>query len=110
VISPGVYVAPGAVVCDSIIMTDTVIETGAQVSRAIVDKRVRVESEARLGWGDDNTPNLRWPERLNTGLTIVGKGAVVPQGTTVGRNVVIFPRVTAAVYPGKDVPSGETVD
>jgi glucose-1-phosphate adenylyltransferase len=110
VISPGVYVAPGAVVSDSIIMTDTVIETGAQVGRAIVDKRVRVESEARLGWGDDNTPSRRWPERLNTGLTIVGKGAVVPQGTTIGRNVVIFPGVTAAAYPGKDIPSGETID
>jgi glucose-1-phosphate adenylyltransferase len=109
VISPGVYVAPGAMVRDSIIMTDTVIEAGAQVDRAIVDKRARVEQEVRLGWGDDSIPNRQWPERLNTGLTIVGKGAVVPQGTTVGRNVVIFPRVKAATYPGKEVPSGETI-
>jgi len=85
VISPGAYVAPSAVVRDAIIMTDSVIEAGAQVDRAIVDKRVRVEQGARLGCGDDNTPNQRWPERLNTGLTLVGKGAVVPQGTTVGR-------------------------
>lgn len=109
VISPGVYVAPGAVVRDSIVMTDTVIETGAQVDRAIVDKRVRVEEGARVGWGDDNTPNRLWPDRLNTGLTIVGKGAVVPQRMTVGRNAVIFPRVKAGVYPGKEVVSGETI-
>jgi glucose-1-phosphate adenylyltransferase len=109
VISPGVHVAPGAVVCDSIIMTDTVIEAGAQVDRVIVDKRVRVEPEARLGWGDDNSPNRRWPERLNTGLTIVGKGAVVPRGTTIGRNVVIYPGVTSGGYPGAEVASGETI-
>jgi glucose-1-phosphate adenylyltransferase len=109
VISPGVYVAPGATVRDAIIMTDSVIQTGAVVDRAILDKRVRVEEGARLGWGDDNIPNRQWAERLNTGLTIVGKGAVVPHGATVGRNVVISPGVTAAMYPGKEVPSGETV-
>jgi glucose-1-phosphate adenylyltransferase len=109
VISPGVYVAPGAVVRDAIVMTDTVIEAGAQVDRAIVDKRVRVEQGVRLGWGDDSIPNRRWPERLNTGLTIVGKGAVVPRGTTVGRNAVIFPGAPAAIYPGKEIASGETV-
>jgi len=109
VISPGAYVAPGAMVCDAIIMTDTVIEAGAQVDRAIVDKQVRVEEGARLGWGDDNTPNQRWPERLNTGLTIVGKGAIVPKGMTVGRNAVIFPGVTAKAYRGTVVASGETI-
>jgi glucose-1-phosphate adenylyltransferase len=109
VISPGVYVAPGATVRDAIIMTDSLIETGAVVDRAILDKRVRVEQGARLGWGDDNIPNRQWAEWLNTSLTIVGKGAIVPQGTTVGRNVVIFPGVTARMYPGKEVPSGEII-
>jgi glucose-1-phosphate adenylyltransferase len=109
VISPGVYVAPGAVVRDTIIMTDSVIETGAQVDRAILDKRARVEEGARVGWGDDNTPNQRWPERLNTGLTLVGKGAVIPQGTTVGRNAVIYPRAMTEAFPGKEVPNGETI-
>jgi glucose-1-phosphate adenylyltransferase len=109
VISPGAYVASGAVVSDAIIMTDTVIQAGAQVDRVIVDKQARIEEGARLGWGDDNTPNQRWPERLNTGLTLVGKGAVVAQGTTVGRNAVIFPGVTARDYSEKEVASGETI-
>jgi glucose-1-phosphate adenylyltransferase len=109
VISPGVYVAAGAIVRDSIIMTDTVIETGAVVDRTIVDKRVVVGAEARLGHGNDNTPNLKWPERLNTGITVVGKRAVIPPGATVGRNVVIFPRATAADYAGLEVASGETI-
>jgi glucose-1-phosphate adenylyltransferase len=109
IISPGVYIAPGAVVRDSIIMTDAVIEEGAQVERAILDKRVRVEAGARLGWGDDNTPNQEHPDRLNTGITLVGKRAIVPAGVTVGRNVVIHPRVTKRSYPGTEVASGETI-
>ena len=76
IISPGVYVAPGATVRDSIVMTDAVIEAGAEVDRAILDKRVLVAAGAKVGWGEDNTPNSKWPERLNTGLTLVGKDAV----------------------------------
>ncbi len=109
IISPGVYVAPGAVVRDSIIMTDAVIEAGAEVDRAILDKRVRVAAGAKLGWGEDNTPNRDQPNRLNTGLTIAGKGAVIPAGMTIGRNVVIFPRVTAKDYAGPEIASGETI-
>ena len=55
---------------------------------------------AKVGWGDDNTPNRKWPERLNTGLTLVGKDAAVPAGHTLGRNVVIYPKVTAKDYAG----------
>jgi glucose-1-phosphate adenylyltransferase len=32
-----------------------------------------VGAEARVGWGDDNSPNRSWPERLNTGITLVGR-------------------------------------
>lgn len=109
VISPGVYVAPGAVVRDSIIMTDAVIEAGAEVDRAILDKRVHVGAGAQLGWGDDNTPNRAQPNRLNTGLTVVGKAATIPAGVKVGRNVVIYPRVTEKSFPGPEVASGETI-
>jgi glucose-1-phosphate adenylyltransferase len=110
IISPGAYVAPGAVVRDAIVMNDTVVETGAEVDRAILDKRVRVGRGAKLGFGDDNTPNRRWPERLNTGLTLVGKGAVIPPDMKIGRNVVICPHAQATCFDGREIPSGETVD
>jgi glucose-1-phosphate adenylyltransferase len=110
IIAPGVHVAPGAVVRDAIIMNDTVIEPGAHVDRAIVDKRVCVGEGATLGQGDDNTPSRRWPERLNTGLTLVGKSAVIPPNTTIGRNVVIGPHASQRSFGGNEVPSGETID
>ena len=96
IISPGVYVAPGATVRDAIVMNDTVIESGASVDRTILDKRVRIGEGATVGWGDDNTPNRRWPDRLNTGLTLVGKGAIVPPAARLGRNVVVCPHATPA--------------
>lgn len=109
VIGPGVYIEAGAVVRNAIVMTDAVIEAGAEVDGAILDKRVRVGQAACVGWGDDKTANRRWPDRLNTGLTLVGKAAVIPPGVKVGRNVVIGPRATAKDFPGDLIASGETV-
>ena len=109
IISPGVRIAAGAEVRDSIILTDTQICAGAVVDRAILDKRVVVEEGAIVGDGDDLTPNRKFASRLNTGLTVIGKGAVVPAGVKLGRNVLVSHHVKARAYHGKDVASGETV-
>lgn len=108
VIGPGVQVAAGAAVQDSIIMDDTVIEAGARVDRAIVDKQVTVGAEARLGWGDDNTPNHHPAGVLNTGITLVGKGAQIPSGAEIGRNVIVRPKASAEDF-GPETPSGTSV-
>ncbi len=110
VIGPGVIVAPGAVVRDSILLTDTVVERDAVVDRCILDKETVVGKEAKLGDGEDNAPNQAAPERLNTGLTVVGRRARIPAGAIIGRNVVILPRATDDLF-GTDlvVPSGATV-
>ena len=108
VLSPGVYVAPGAVVRDSIILTDTEIGPGAVVDRAIVDENVVIGEGAQVGAGDDNTPNRELPNLLNTGLTLVGKGAEIPARAIIGRNCVIRPFVKARRLAGKELPSGST--
>jgi glucose-1-phosphate adenylyltransferase len=112
VLSPGVRVDPGAVVRDSIIMFDTVIRAGAVVDRAIIDKEVSVGPNAVIGMGADlETPNRQEPGRLNTGITVVGKRAVIPAGVRVGRNVKINEGVRPADFAGKrNVPSGGTVE
>jgi glucose-1-phosphate adenylyltransferase len=109
VLSPGVYVAPGAIVRDSIILTDTQVSAGAVVDRAIVDKNVIIGEEARVGEGDDNTPNRELPNLLNTGLTLVGKGAEIPAGAIIGRNCVIRPFTKARRLAGKELAGGSTV-
>jgi glucose-1-phosphate adenylyltransferase len=109
IISPGVYVAAGAVVRDSIIMNDTRIGAGAVIDRAVIDKEVQIAEEVQIGVGDDNTPNQHVPKYLNTGLTVVGKRAQLPQGLLVGHNVIIHPSVTTEAFPDQEIPSGATV-
>ncbi len=109
IISPGVRVHEGAEVRDSIVLTDAEIKPGAVVDRSILDKRVVVEEDALVGCGEDRTPNRTQPTRLNTGLTLVGKGAVVPRGIRLGRNVLVQPHATAKDYDQGEVPSGASI-
>ncbi len=109
VVSPGVQIAAGAVVRDSIVMNDAVVGPGAIVDRAILDKRVVVGRNAHIGESDDNTPNRHAPDRLNTGLTVVGKHTSIPAGLVVGRNVEIGTHLEESSFPPGPIPSGETV-
>jgi glucose-1-phosphate adenylyltransferase len=110
VLSPGVYVAEGAIVRDSVILNDTVIQAGAVVDRCIIDKNVIVSAGAKVGDGDDNTANKTLPEVLNTGLTLVGKGVVVPENMIIGRNVVVHAQADEKAFgKRKKVASGTDV-
>ncbi len=109
VLFPGVSVAKGAVVRDSIVMHDTVVGRDASLDRAIVDKDVRLGDGARLGVGDAGVPNRACPEHLSSGLTVVGKGARLPAGLTIGRNARIGAGVAEGAFTA-DVPSGGVVD
>jgi glucose-1-phosphate adenylyltransferase len=113
VLSPGVKVYEGAVVRDSIILLDTEIGPGAVVDTAIIDKFVHVEAGCVIGSGDDrSTPNVDEPERLFTGITVVGERARIPEGARLGRNCLVEPRVVPddfAAFAGLVVPSGASV-
>jgi glucose-1-phosphate adenylyltransferase len=109
VLSPGVRVDVGAVVRDSIVMFDTTIRAGAVVDRAILDKEVVIGQGALIGDGDDDRPNRQEPNRLNTGITVVGKRAVVPRGTKLGRNVKIDGGVRSTDFTSRSIRSGESV-
>jgi glucose-1-phosphate adenylyltransferase len=109
VLSPGVRVSAGAVVRDSVIMNDTVIAPKAKVERAIIDKGVYIGEGAEVCYGVDNVPNLQFPDRLNTGLTVIGKQAHIPAGIKIGHNVIINPRVDESRFQTEYVSSGEVV-
>jgi len=110
ILSPGVRVDVGAVVRDSIVLFDSVIRAGTIIDRSILDKEVVVGQGSIVGDGDDNTPNKAEPGRLNTGITVVGKGAVIPRGTRIGRNVRIAPGVRAVDFPSRTIRAGASID
>ncbi len=111
VLSPGVRVLDGAHVRDSVIMTDAVIGSGAVIDNSIVDKGVVVGDHAVVGWGEDRqVVNELEPDRLTTGITVVGKYATVPPGVLLGRNVRVDALATAEDYDGATVvASGRTI-
>ena len=81
------------------------------VDRAILDKEVVVGQGAIVGDGPyDDRPNKQEPGRLNTGITVVGKRAVIPRGVRVGRNVKIAADVRSSDFSGRVVRSGESVE
>jgi glucose-1-phosphate adenylyltransferase len=113
VLSPGVRVYEGAVVRDSVILLDTEIGAGAMVDTAIIDKFVHVGARAEVGTGDNRgIPNADEPERLCTGITVVGERSQIPPGARIGRNCLVAPRTDEsdfAAFPDLVVPSGASV-
>jgi glucose-1-phosphate adenylyltransferase len=110
VLSPGVRIGYGATVSDSIVMFDTVIGDRAVVDQAIIDKDCHVGAGAQVGEGSDLRPNRAEPERLYSGITIVGKRAWIPDGMRIGRNCRIDPAVVEGDFRGKrSIASGGTV-
>lgn len=110
ILSPGVVVEEGAEVINSILFADCVIRKGAKVDLAILDKRVRVGENAVVGFGDGvNIVNHQQPTHLYTGITLVGKEALVPANMKIGRNCVIDGGVRPEDYPGQSVADGESL-
>jgi glucose-1-phosphate adenylyltransferase len=109
VLSPGVYVSPGAVVRESVIINDTWIGPGAVIDRAIIDENAVIGAGTHLGYGDDMTVNHQMPDKLNTGITVVGAGAQIPGGVLIGRNVLIGSDCNETDFSGTEIASGETI-
>jgi glucose-1-phosphate adenylyltransferase len=110
VLSPGVVVEDGAIVRDSIILFDSVIGTGSVVDRSILDKEVVVGKNCTIGFGDDTIPNKQEPTRLDTGITLIGKRAHLPDNLKVGRNCKIGTDLRPEDFTSDTIASGESVE
>ena len=109
ILSPGVRVAANTVVKYSVIMDDTVIGRESVIDYSILDKDVIIEAGSHVGTGNDFQVNREEPTILNTGLTVVGKGAKIPEGVKIGRNCAIAGNVTEKDFRSFIVQSGETI-
>ncbi|NIA09010.1 MAG: NTP transferase domain-containing protein [Nitrospiraceae bacterium] len=111
VLSPGVVVESGAEVKDSVVMHNTRVGSKAVLNRVVTDKRVTIGPNSRIGIGDSHVANRLYPDQLSTGITLIGKWAVVPEGALIGTNCIIGPRVTEKRWPENlTLPDGETMD
>ena len=110
VLAPGVIVEKGAVIEDSILFADCVVGQRSRVDLTICDKRVQIDADTVVGVGSkDDIPNKAHPNHLYTGISLVGKEAVIPQGVTVGRNCIINSQTSGDAFTAKEIPGGETL-
>lgn len=106
VLSPGVVIHPTAKVKNSVILNDSVIMEGTIIENCIIDKDVVIGKNARIGVGDDYTPNKDKPHLLSSGINVIAKGIHIPEGTVIERNCRITPK---AVFNTKTIKSGSTL-
>ena len=110
ILFPGCRVAQGAIVRNSILFPETVVHANAVLDRVIADKNVVIGENARVGHGDDFTPNRSVPELLSSGITLIGKNSVIPKEMTIGRNCIVNPNITADDSTVSSLNSGESIE
>ncbi|MBU1699400.1 MAG: glucose-1-phosphate adenylyltransferase [Candidatus Eisenbacteria bacterium] len=111
VLSSGVVIEDGAEVKECVIFHDTRIGQGAKLHRVIIDKNVTVGRRAQIGCdiGRDQS-NVKYPDQLNSGLTVIGKGAVIPPEMSIGKNVCIGPEMDLTSLDRETLENGETIE
>jgi len=108
VIFPGVYIDEGAVVEDSIVMSGSHIGADAKVYKSILCEKVTIGNKVQIGIGE-NKINEEKPNLYNSGITVIGENATVPDNAVLGKNVVIDRNVTKDDYMHINIESGKTV-
>lgn len=108
VIFPGVHIGKNTVVEDSIVMSDGSIGEGTYIRQCIIGEDAVVGKNVRMGFGE-NIPNEIKPSIYNSGITVVGQKAYVPDNASIGRNVVIFPGVLPENFCYCEILSGKSV-
>jgi glucose-1-phosphate adenylyltransferase len=109
VLSPGVIVHPFATVRNSVILNDVEIMSGAVVENCIIDKHTVIGENAKVGFGNDLTPNKERPELLETGITVLGKHLNIPKNMVIEKNVRIFQGADLNAIKNLHIFSGETI-
>ncbi len=105
----GVVVEPGAVVRDSILLFDTHVQSGAHVERTIVDVDARIGRGAVTGDGESVVANNSSPQLLSSGISLIGKGAVLPEGVRLGKNCIVAPGLAVDDFESTVYGAGLTI-
>ena len=110
VLSPGVVVENGALVKDSVIMHDSIIRSGAHVERCIIDKQAIIGKKAIVGPGDPSVRNTKYPSHVYSGLTVIGKQAIIPDTVRVGTNCIISSEAQETDFGSGVLSDGQTIE
>lgn len=109
VLSPGVKVGAGSVVKNSVILNDVIIGKNCHIENTIIDKNTQVGNNCVIGTGDDYTPNAERPDILSSGLNVIGKRIIIPDGVIIERNVRVFSSSKNKNITATRIKSGSTL-
>lgn len=109
VLSPGVTIEEGSKVTKSVIFHDCFIGRNAKLDHVVMDKNVVVGDETVIGFGNDMTPNERYPSHLVSGITIIGKNAHLRQHIKIRRNCLVVNSVKSQDFYQNEYYSGSTI-
>jgi len=108
VLFPGVVIEKGALVENSIIMSNTHIDECCRLDHCIIGEDARIGRNVVIGQGE-NIPNELKPGIYNSGITVVGEGAEIPEGRILGKNVMIDMYTKHEDFCCMEIPSGASI-
>ncbi len=108
VLFPGVVVCKDTLIENSIIMSNTHIGEGCVLDHCIIGENAAVGTKVSIGKGED-VPNEDKPSIYNSGITVVGERAEIPDGTVIGKNVMIDMHAQKEDFCSVTVPSGSSI-
>jgi len=106
VLSPGVRIGKNSIIKDSVILNNVIVGDEVEINQSIIDKRVVIGRNAKIGFGTDLTPNAEKPDLLKSGITVIEKGAIIPNSVVIGKNCRILRH---GDFTNLNVKSGSTI-
>lgn len=108
VIFPGVTISEGVVIEDSIIMSNCTIGKDSKILKCILGEFVTVGEQVTMGVGEFIV-NEDKPHIYDSGITVIGEKAIIPDETTLGINVAVDVNATESDFASKNIPSGKSI-
>ncbi len=109
ILFPGVEIGENVQVEDSILMFDAKVAAGCRLHKVITDAEVHIAPECEIGNGDPAVPNEEYPQLLRSGITLIGRGAHLPERRKIGSNCIVHPNLTPAQFREREYESGVSI-
>lgn len=108
ILSPNVKIEKGVVIRDSIIMENCIIREGSILNKVIISEGTAIGANVKIGQGDDTISETK-PHVYNTGITVIGSSAIIPDNVVIGKNCDISGETCFEQYPDGRLESGKSL-
>lgn len=109
ILFPGVVIGENVQVDDSILMFDAKVAPECVLHKVITDSEVEIGRGCLIGNGDPTIHNEEYSDLLRSGITLIGRGAILPEGITIGSNCIVHPELEPSRFHEKVYESGVSI-